>query len=103
MKLNVYKNQNEILKTVEVDSYDIMWGTIEDILEILEGIEDVKDKNAILKVVTQNRSKLDDLLLDIFAEGGLTKEDLRMVKVKELVPVFIELFQFVAASFKSKN
>ena len=103
MKLNVYKNQKEIAKTVEVDSYDIMFGTVEDVFEVLEGIEDMNDKNAILKVFMQNRSKLDDLLLDIFGEAGLTKEDLRMVKVKELVPVFIDLFHFVSTSFKSKN
>ena len=103
MKLNVYKNQKEIAKTVEVDSYDIMYGIVEDVFEILEGIQDINDKDAILKVFIQNRSKLDDLLLDIFGEAGLTKEDLRMVKVKELVPVFIDLFQFVTNSFKSKN
>ena len=103
MKLNGYANQKEIAKTIEVDSYDIMYGTIEDVFEILEGIEDVNDKNAILKVFTQHRSKLDDLLLDIFGEAGLTKEDLRMVKVKELVPVFVDLFKFVTESFKSKN
>ena len=103
MKLNGYANQKEIAKTIEVDSYDIMYGTIEDVFEILEGIEDVNDKNAILKVFTQHRSKLDDLLLDVFGEAGLTKEDLRMVKVKELVPVFVDLFKFVTESFKSKN
>ena len=103
MKLNVYKNQKEILKTVEVDSYDIMWGTVEDVLEILEGITDLEDKNMILKVITQNRSKLDDLLLDIFSEQGLTKEDLKTVKVKELFPLFVELFNYVGTSFKSKN
>lgn len=103
MKLNVYKNQKEIAKTVEVDSYDIMYGTVEDAFEILEGIEDVNDTNAVLDVFAKNRTKLDDLLLDIFGGEGLTKEDLRMVKVKELVPVFVDLFKFVQNSFKSKN
>ena len=103
MKLNVYKNQKEIEKTVEVDSYDIMYGTIEDVFEVLEGIEDMNDTKAVLDMFTKNRAKLNDLLLDIFGEAGLTKEDLRKVKVKELVPVFIDLFKFVQQSFKSKN
>lgn len=103
MKLNVYKNQKEIEKTVEVDSYDIMYGTIEDVFEVLEGIEDMNDTKAVLDMFMKNRAKLNDLLLDIFGEDGLTKEDLRKVKVKELVPLFIDLFKFVQQSFKSKN
>ena len=103
MKLNVYKNQKEIDKTVEVDSYDIMYGTVEDVFEVLEGIEDMNDTKAVLDMFTKNRAKLNDLLLDIFGEAGLTKEDLRKVKVKELVPLFIDLFKFVQQSFKSKN
>lgn len=103
MKLNVYKNQKEIAKTIEVDNYDIMYGTVEDIFDILDGIENMNDGNEIVKVINANRGKLNDLLLDIFGAEGLTKEDLRMVKVKELVPVFIDLFKYVQASFKSKN
>ena len=103
MKLNVYKNQREVAKTLEVNNYDIMYGTVEDIFDVLEGIEDVNDPNGILNMINANRSKLNDLLLDIFADAGLTKEDLRMVKVKELVPVFVDLFRYVQQSFKSKN
>lgn len=103
MKLNVYKNQKEIEKTVEVDSYDIMYGTVEDVFEVLEGIEDMNDTKSVLNMFTRNRAKLNDLLLDIFGGSGLTKEDLRKVKVKELVPLFIDLFKFVQHSFKSKN
>lgn len=103
MKLNIYKNQKEIEKTVEVDSYDIMYGTVEDVFEVLEGIEDMNDTKSVLDMFTRNRAKLNDLLLDIFGEAGLTKEDLRKVKVKELVPLFIDLFKFVQQSFKSKN
>ena len=57
----------------------------------------------MLKLVTENRSKLEDLILDIFASEGLTKEELRRTKLKELVPLFIDLFAYVQTSFKSKN
>lgn len=103
MKLNVYKNQKEIAKTLEVNNYDLMYGTVEDIFDILEGIEDTNSTAEILNLITANKSKLNDLLLDIFADAGLTKEDLRMVKVKELVPVFADLLMYVQQSFKSKN
>lgn len=105
MKLNVYKNQKEIEKTYEVDTYDIMYGTVEDIFEVIEnGMDDVMDdENKLLMMIVENRSKLEDLLLDIFSEEGLTKEELRKVKVKEMIPLFIELFAYVKKSFESKN
>lgn len=103
MKLNIYKNQREIAKTYEVDNYDIMYGTVEDVFDVLEGMEDTKTDGDILKLVQDNRTKLNDLLLDIFGSEGLTKEELKMVKVKELVRVFIDLFTYVTTSFTSKN
>ena len=103
MKLNVYKNQKEIEKTFEVDEYDIMYGTIEDIFDILDGVDDTGNANQVLAVIKDNRYKLNDLLLDIFGAEGLTEDDLRKVKIKELVPVFIDLFKYVTDSFKSKN
>ena len=104
MKLNIYLNQKEIEKTYEVDEYDIMYGTVQDILEVLdEGIADMNNNDQLVKVISANKSKLEDLLLDIFGSEGLTKEELRRTKLKELVPVFIDLFRYVTKSFKSKN
>lgn len=105
MKLNIYKNQKEIEKTYEVDSYDIMYGTVQDILAVLDDfdLENLKNEDQLLKLIVDNRSKLEDLLLDIFGVEGLTAEELRKVKLKELVPMFIDLFAYVQQSFKSKN
>lgn len=104
MKLNIYKNQKEIEKTYEVDEYDIMYGTIQDILEVLDdGLSNLNDNDQMIKLITENRSKLEDLILDMFASEGLTKEELRRTKLKELVPLFVDLFAYVQQSFKSKN
>ena len=103
MKLKIYKNQHEVEKVYEVDAYDIMYGTVEDVFDVLEGMENTKSDGDIIKLISDNRSKLNDLLLDIFGDQGLTKEELRKVKIKELVKVFIELFTYVTTSFKSKN
>ena len=82
-----------------------MYGTVEDIFEVIEnGMDDVMDdEKKLLMMIVENRSKLEDLLLDIFSEEGLTKEELRKVKVKEMIPLFIELFAYVKKSFESKN
>ena len=66
-------------------------------------LENIKNEEQLLKLVTANKSKLEDLLLDIFGSEGLTPEELRRTKLKELVPVFVDLFAYVQESFKSKN
>lgn len=104
MKLNIYKNQREVEKTYEVDAYDIMYGTVQDVLEVLDsGMDNLNDNAQVLKVIADNRGKLEDLLLDIFGGEGLTKDELRRIKLKELVPLFLDLFKYVQRSFKSKN
>lgn len=103
MKLNIYKNQKQIEKTYEVDEYDIMYGTVEDIFEIMDGMEDMKSDGEILTLVQRNRKKLNGFLLDIFGDEGLTEEELRRIKVKELVPLFLDLFKYVRSSFGSEK
>lgn len=101
MKLNIYKNQKEIEKTYEVDAYDIMYGTVEDVFEILDGMENMKTDGEILKLIQQNRKKLNKLLQDIFED--LTDEELRHIKIKELVPLFLDLFKYVKDSFGTEK
>lgn len=103
MKLNIYKNQKEIEKTYSVDAYDLMYGTVEDIFEILDGLENMKTNQDIMKLIADNKQKLNDLLLDVFADQGLTREELRRIKLKELVPFFVSLFAFVQKSFGSEK
>lgn len=103
MKLNIYKNQHDVEKTYEVDAYDIMYGTVEDIFAILDGLEDLKTNTDILQLIQKNRSKLNHLLLDVFADEGMTEDELRRIKIKELVPFFLSLFAYVRESFKSEK
>lgn len=102
MKLNIYKNQTEIAYTFETDAYDLMYGTVEDVLDILDDVtgENVSNDD-LVKAINANRDKLNDLILDIFPD--CTHEDLRHVKVKELIPMFIELFGFVKESFGDRK
>ena len=101
MKLNIYLNQKQIEKTYEIDHYDIMYGTIEDALAIFDEIEDLHDNMQIFKVIQKNRAKLNDLLKDIFPE--LTDDELRRIKLKELVPLFMGLFTYIQTSFGNEK
>lgn len=105
LKLDVYKfdaetgrtSQTEIEKTVTAETYDLMFGTVEDILGLLDAIGDTTDADAVLKAITVNWDKLCVLLLDVFPE--MTRDDLKHVKVREVVPVIVELFKFVVDGF----
>lgn len=101
MKINIYRSQKEIEKSYSVDNYDLMFGTIEDVLAIFDEIEDISNNIELFKAIQANRSKLYDLLKDIFPE--LTDDELRRVKLKELVPVFMELFAFVMKSIGAEK
>lgn len=101
MKLNVYKNQKEVEKVLSVDAYDIMYGTVEDIFEVLDEVDDKSGEKELLKAVQKHRHKINRLLLDVFPEA--TEDDLRKIKLKELIPFFIELFAFVNASFGTEK
>lgn len=97
MILNIYKNQREIEKTYEIDNYDLMYGTVEDVLSVFDDVEDLSDNMQIFKVIQKNRQKLTDLLKDIFPD--LTDDEVRRIKLKELIPLFMDLFVYVQRSF----
>lgn len=99
MKLNIYKDQRNILKTVEISSYDIMFGTIEDVLAILDDIENLDNDIEVLTIIKNNLPKLKELLIDIFGKENLNEDDLKKIKLKELVPLFIDLISYVKSSF----
>lgn len=100
LRLNVWKNQKEIEKTYEVKEYDLMYGTVEDVLSILDGAENASEAE-LLAILKNSRKKINDLILDIFPD--MTDVDLRRIKLKELVPLFVQLFAYVQNSFAGKN
>ena len=101
MKLNIWKNQTEIEKTYEVDVYDILLGNVEDMFSIFDTVGNITDSNEVFRAITKNRKLVYDQLKDIFPE--LTDEELRKVKIKELVPLVFELFEFTKNSIGNSN
>ena len=96
MKLNIYKKK-EIVKTYTADTYDLMFGTIEDVaaavkLDTLESGTDVEIIKLIGGLVLSSMDTIKDLLKDIF--DGITDDELKHVKVKEIVNVLLEVIQY---------
>lgn len=108
MKLNVYRKR-EIEKTYEADSYDLTFGTVEDVADAikLDKLKTGSDKEmleAIGAFALTSKDTVKDLMKDIF--DGITDEELRRTKVKEQIVVIYEVVMFTIremSGFKTKN
>lgn len=98
--LNIYKENNnkEIEKTYQVEGYDLMLGTVEDIINIVD-VDKLNDKGEVAKMVVKGYSKIKPLLFDIFP--GVTDEELNRVKIKELMGVMVDVAAAAAESINS--
>lgn len=105
LKLNIYKNQREVEKTYTADTYDIMFGTVEDFMNMLdlEAFMGSGDTSTLMaaagKLIKGSRELLKPLLKDIFP--GLTDDELRRVKGKELLEVVAGLTGFSLGEIKA--
>ena len=96
MKLNIYSGKN-IVKTYEVDNYDLTYGVIEDVVEIIDG-KDLENKNDLINVAIDSFHLLRPLLKEVF--DGLTDDELRTVKIRELIVVIVELIKASITNLK---
>ena len=110
LKLNIYNKKN-ITKTYTTESYDIMFGTVEDLLNLidLEKINNSKNDMEFIKVVTEAVVKgfdiIKPLLKDIFE--GLTDDELRNTKISEIVNILVSIIKItmtqITSGTKTKN
>lgn len=96
MKLNIYKGK-EVVKTYETDDYDLTYGVIEDVIEIIDG-KDLENKNDLVNIAIDSFHLLRPLLKEVF--DGLTDDELRTVKVRELIVVIVELIKASISNLK---
>ncbi len=95
--LNIY-NKGKVEKTYTSESYDLMFGTMEDFINVIdlrildEGLSDVDSIKLLMGLVGGSMTQLKPLLLDVFE--GLTEEELRRTKVSELIGVIINILKY---------
>lgn len=107
MKLNIYENK-KIIKTYEADTYDLMYGTVTDIVKVLDldKLKNGKDEeilDVIMQLLMGGLDAVNNLLKDVFE--GLTDEELKKTKLKEIAIVLSEIvaFTFNQIGTGSKN
>ena len=96
MKLNIY-NKRQVVKTYEADSYDLPFGVIEDVADVIKLDTIQTGSNAELikmaaDVVLRCKDTVKDLMKDIF--DGITDEELKTAKVTEMARVLIEVVKY---------
>lgn len=96
LKLNIYKGKT-IEKTYVAEEIDIMFGTVEDLLDVID-FDNLNDEKEVVKVVIATLNNLKPFLKQIF--DGLTDDEIRRTKVKELVPLFVDIVKYSIEELK---
>lgn len=96
MKLDIYDHKT-VVKTYETDTYEIMFGTVEDLIDAarLDTIENGSDAEIVVaatNLVTTSMGTVKDLLKDIF--DGLTDEEIKHTRVSDIVNVIVEVILY---------
>lgn len=109
IKLDIYKKK-EIIKTYKTDTYDLMFGTVEDFANLinideLKTCTDAEIIKLVGKAIFSGMDIIKVLLKDVFV--GLTDEELRNTKSKDIAKVLVEIVKFtlneIGKSVTSKN
>lgn len=96
MKLDIYDHKT-VVKTYETDTYEIMFGTVEDLINAakLDTIEKGSDAEIVVaatNLVTTSMGTVKELLKDIFE--GLTDEEIKHTRVSDIVNVIVEVIMY---------
>ena len=96
--LNIYDEKTKMIaKQYTAETADIMFGTIEDLINVID-VDKLNDNMEWAKVIVLAMKKLKPLLKEVFT--GVTDEELKNTKVKELVPLFINIIKFMMSEIK---
>ena len=92
LTLNIYdETGKEIVKTVKSSTFDLMFGTIHKLMNLLK-IEDIDNNLEVLQIVYGAWDEITNVLSSVFPD--VTDEDWKHVKVKELLPIIINIGKF---------
>lgn len=85
--LNIYE-KGKVVTTHSTDSADIMYGTVEDLLDAIN-LDNLEDVTEIAKTVRKAMPLIKPLLFDVFPD--MTEEELRKTKIKELISCVMQI------------
>ena len=108
LKLVTYKTENRkkiVDKTFCVSEYELSFGTIENFIKAIdiENLTKCQTEDDLLKwagkAVLQGFDQIEPLILDVFE--GLTAEQLKTAKTKDVAKVLIDVMKYTFAEIMS--
>lgn len=109
IKLNIY-DKRKVVKTYTTDAYDIMFGTVEDLIDILDLDKIMSgDDKELIQVVAHAIPKafglVKPLLKDIFED--LTDDEIKHTRMSEVAKCLLTVIKFsisqITGETDSKN
>ena len=102
LKLNIYEKK-KVIKTYTAETYDLMFGTVEDLVDLinLDKLETGTDAEIIRlvgNVVIKGMDIIKPLLKEMFE--GLTDDELKNAKVSEIATALVEVVKFSVLQIK---
>ena len=100
MKLNIYGKKDgrkAVIKTYTAETYELLWGTCEDVAKALDVDQMTTGSNEELikmavNLLIHSMDTVKWLFLDIF--DGITEEELRHASVKEMAQVLVDVVRY---------
>ena len=88
LTLTIKDKKGEVIKTVEAQTFDIYFGTIDNLMGLLD-LDEETSSFELLKKVSTAWKELINILSDIFPD--MEKEDWQYVKVNDLIPILLQI------------
>lgn len=91
IKLNVYDEENKIVKTSTAEVIELKFGPIRKLMKLLN-VDDINDTAQLLKAVYGAWDELTKILNKCFPD--MTDEDWDNVKLQELIPALVAILKY---------
>ena len=86
LRLNVYDEEDNIIKTVEANVIDLRFGTIRSLMQLLD-VESIENTSELLKMVYSSWNDITRILSKVFPD--MEESDWDNVKLSELIPILV--------------
>lgn len=90
LKLNVYDENDNIIKTSEAKMIDLRFGTIRSLMELLK-VDDINDTTQLLRTVYSAWAQVISILSKVFPD--MEEEDWENIKLSELLPMLVAILK----------
>lgn len=96
MRLDIY-NKETLVKTYKTDEYSLKFGTVQEFVKIvnLDELKSTSDEdigNLVLKAIPRSIDLISHLMKDVFK--GLTDDELKNTRVKDIAIVIVDIIKF---------